>query len=94
MPHLSETQILRFLIQIALLLFVSRTAGDVMKRLGQAAVIGELLAGVVVGPSVLGNLAPGVFAMLFGGDPMPRHLLEAFAWIGAAPPERTANHSQ
>ena len=32
---------------------------------------------------MLGNLAPGVFAALLGGDPMSRHLLEAFAWTGA-----------
>ena len=83
MPHLSEAQIFRFLVQLALLLLVSRAMGDLMKRIGQAPVIGELLAGVVVGPSVLGNLAPGAFAALFGGDPMSRHLLEAFAWTGA-----------
>ena len=83
MSHLSEAQILRFLIQLTLLLFVSRTLGELAKRLGQAPVIGELLAGVVVGPSILGNLAPSVFATVFGGDPMSRHLLEAFAWTGA-----------
>ncbi|MGH7915419.1 MAG: cation:proton antiporter, partial [Candidatus Binataceae bacterium] len=83
MSHLSEAQILRFLVQLAVLLFISRTLGDLAKRLGQAPVIGELLAGVIVGPSVLGNLAPGLSAALFGGDPVARHLLEAFAWTGA-----------
>ena len=83
LSHLSEAQILRFLAQLTLLLLVSRTLGDLMKRLGQAPVIGELLAGVIVGPSVLGNLAPDLFAACFGGDPMSRHLLEAFAWTGA-----------
>ena len=83
MSHLSEAQILRFLVQLALLLVASRALGDLMKRLGQAPVIGELLAGVIVGPSVLGNLAPGVFAALFGGDPVSRDLIEAFAWTGA-----------
>jgi Kef-type K+ transport system membrane component KefB len=83
LSHLTEAQILRFLVQLALLLLVSRTLGDLAKRLGQAPVIGELLAGVLVGPSVLGNLAPGLFAACFGGDPVSRHLLEAFAWTGA-----------
>lgn len=83
MSHLSESQILRFVVQLALLLVASRTLGDLMKRLGQAAVIGELLAGVILGPSILGTLAPGLFTALFGGDPMPGRLLEAFAWIGA-----------
>ena len=83
MSHLSEAQILRFLVQLAVLLLVSRTLGDLAKRLGQAPVIGELLAGVIVGPSVLGSLAPALSAAIFGGDPMSHHLLEAFSWIGA-----------
>jgi Kef-type K+ transport system membrane component KefB len=83
LSHLSEAQILRFLVQLGVLLFASRTLGDLAKRLGQAPVIGELLAGVIVGPSVLGNLAPALSAAIFGGDPMSRHLLEGFAWIGA-----------
>jgi Kef-type K+ transport system membrane component KefB/nucleotide-binding universal stress UspA family protein len=83
LSHLSESQILRFVIQLVVLLVASRTLGDLMKRIGQAAVIGELLAGVILGPSVLGTLAPGVFAAIFGGDPVPARLLEAFAWIGA-----------
>jgi K+:H+ antiporter len=83
LSHLSEAQILRFLIELALLLLVSRALGDLAKRMGQAPVIGELLAGVVVGPSVLGSLAPGLFAACFGGDPASRQLLEGFAWTGA-----------
>ncbi len=83
MSHLSESQILRFVVQLAVLLAASRTLGDLMKRIGQAAVIGELLAGVILGPSVLGAVAPGVFGALFGGDPAPARLLEAFAWLGA-----------
>jgi Kef-type K+ transport system membrane component KefB len=83
LSHLSESQILRFVVQLAVLLLASRTLGDLMKRIGQAAVIGELLAGVILGPSVLGTLAPGAFNALFGGDPLPGHLLEAFAWVGA-----------
>jgi Kef-type K+ transport system membrane component KefB len=83
LSHLSEAQILRFLVELAVLLFTSRAMGDLMKRAGQAPVIGELLAGVVLGPSVLGSIAPGVFQAIFGGDPASHHLLEAFAWTGA-----------
>jgi len=50
LSHLSEGQILRFLVQLTLLLFVSRTMGELLKRLGQAPVIGELLAGTEIEP--------------------------------------------
>jgi K+:H+ antiporter len=62
---LSELEVLRFLIQIGVLLIASRALADLMKRLGQAAIIGELFAGVLLGRSVLGALAPGAYALLF-----------------------------
>jgi Kef-type K+ transport system membrane component KefB len=79
---LSEFQILHFLVQVGALLLASRVLADLMKRWGQAAVIGELLAGVMLGPSILGHLAPAVYGWLFPNDPLVSHLLEALAWIG------------
>jgi K+:H+ antiporter len=81
-PHLNEIQVLRFLIQFTLLFVVARVLADLMKRLGQATVIGELLAGIVLGPTLLGHAAPAVYRMLFPADPLSDHLLEALAWIG------------
>jgi Kef-type K+ transport system membrane component KefB/nucleotide-binding universal stress UspA family protein len=80
--HLSEVQVLRFLVQFTLLFVSARILADLMKRLGQATVIGELLAGIILGSSVLGHVAPGVFHLLFPADPVANHLLEALAWIG------------
>ena len=82
MPHLSEVQVLRFLIQFTLLFVIARILADIMKRLGQATVIGELLSGIVLGPTLLGHAAPAVYRMLFPGDPLSDHLLEAVAWLG------------
>ncbi len=82
MPHLSEIQVLRFLIQFALLFVVARILADLMKRLGQATVIGELLAGIVLGPTLLGHVAPALYRVLFPADPLSDHLLEALSWIG------------
>ena len=83
MAPLSEAQLLRFFIDIAAMLIVSRILAEVMKRFDQAPVIGELLAGILLGKSVLGHLAPPLYAYLFTADPLAMHLLEAMAWIGA-----------
>ena len=83
MSHLSELQLLRFLIELTVLLIVSRALGELMKRLEQAPIIGELLAGIVLGPGILGYFAPAAYATLFPADPVVMHLLEAIAWIGA-----------
>ena len=82
MAHLNEIQVLRFLIQFTLLFVVARILADIMKRLGQATVIGELLAGLVLGPSLLGHFVPAVYRLMFPPDPLADHLLEALAWIG------------
>ncbi|MBV9498638.1 MAG: cation:proton antiporter [Acidobacteriaceae bacterium] len=82
MTHLNETQVLRFLAQFTLLFVSARALADVMRRLGQATVIGELLAGIILGSSVLGHLSPAVYHFIFPGDPGSDHLIEALAWIG------------
>ncbi len=82
MGGLTELQILRFLFQVGVLLLTSRVLAELMKRAGQAAVIGELFAGVLLGRSVLGALWPSLFNLLFPPDPAIAHLLEALAWIG------------
>jgi Kef-type K+ transport system membrane component KefB len=44
--------------QIGLLLIVGRLLGEAMQRFGQPAVMGQLIAGMVLGPTVLGAIWP------------------------------------
>ena len=53
------------LLQIIVILFVARAVGYLFQRIGQQAVIGEIAAGIILGPSLLGWLAPDVFLFLF-----------------------------
>ena len=80
--NLSEQQILYFLLQFVVLVLTARVLADMMRRASQATVIGELLAGLLLGRSVLGTIAPGVEHMIFPPDPLVHHLLEACAWVG------------
>ncbi len=78
----SEHQLLIFRIQLLALVLTARVLGGLLRRVGQPAVIGELAAGLLLGPSVLGNLAPDVERWLFPADPVQRSLLAGPAWIG------------
>jgi Kef-type K+ transport system membrane component KefB/nucleotide-binding universal stress UspA family protein len=78
----SEHQLLLFWLQLLALLLAARGLGGAMRAIGQPAVIGELAAGVLLGPSVLGHLAPGLHLWLFPDDPLQRSLLSGPAWIG------------
>ena len=79
---LSEHQILLFWLQLLVLLGVARGLGGLMRRVGQPAVLGELAAGLLLGPSVLGRLAPEFSVWLFPADPVQKAALGAVAWLG------------
>lgn len=53
------------LAQLCLLLFVARALGELTRALGLTVVVGELLTGIVLGPSLLGAVAPGLQSLLF-----------------------------
>jgi K+:H+ antiporter len=82
MSGLAEHQLLVFLVQFAALLGAARLLGGVARRFGQPSVMGEVIAGVLLGPSVLGHLAPGVQVHLFPKDAQQGGLLELLSWIG------------
>lgn len=54
-----------FLLQLLVLLLVAKGAGALLKRFGQPAVIGEMAAGLMMGPLLLGSLLPQVHGALF-----------------------------
>lgn len=57
----------RLLLSVAIILVAARAVGWVASRAGQPRVIGEIIAGVLLGPSLLGLVLPGVTAYLFPG---------------------------
>lgn len=53
------------LVEISVILLVTAACGWLAKRIGQARVIGEIIGGILIGPSVLGRLAPDLSSHLF-----------------------------
>ena len=53
------------LLQIALVLLTTLVCGSVARRLGQGRVIGEIVGGIVLGPSVFARVAPHAFGAIF-----------------------------
>jgi Kef-type K+ transport system membrane component KefB len=56
------------LVQIAAVVIAARGVGLLFRRIGQPQVVGEMAAGILLGPSFLGWVAPGVSARLFPPD--------------------------
>jgi Kef-type K+ transport system membrane component KefB len=76
MPQLA----FQFVLQVTVILIACRIAGGLIARIGQPKVIGEMIAGVLLGPSLVGLLAPSVQAALF--PPASLGLLSAVSKIG------------
>ncbi|WP_433077266.1 cation:proton antiporter [Dactylosporangium sp. CA-052675] len=82
LPSLAPHVLLVFLLQISLLLLVALALGRVAVRCKLPALVGELLTGVILGPSLLGNWAPGALRWLFPDDANQLHLVDAVGQIG------------
>jgi Kef-type K+ transport system membrane component KefB/mannitol/fructose-specific phosphotransferase system IIA component (Ntr-type) len=75
-----EHDVLLFLLGLAILLGGARVLGEGCRKLGVPAVTGEILAGVLLGKTVLGRFSPGGFAWLFPDGPA-RTMLTAYTTV-------------
>ncbi|MEJ5261291.1 MAG: cation:proton antiporter [Ignavibacterium sp.] len=74
-------EILKILIQLLLLLFAARVLGEISQKLKQPAVIGEIIAGVILGPSILGNIE--ILSPFVNLYQYPSVMLEVVSLLGA-----------
>jgi Kef-type K+ transport system membrane component KefB/nucleotide-binding universal stress UspA family protein len=77
-----EHAVALFIIAIGIILLVGRLLGELMQRIGQPAVMGQLLAGVIIGQSVLGKLWPSAYQQLFAGGTQQKNMVDAIAQLG------------
>jgi Kef-type K+ transport system membrane component KefB/mannitol/fructose-specific phosphotransferase system IIA component (Ntr-type) len=82
MPHLTQHDVMTMFLALAVLLGTAKLAGELMQKLGQPSVLGEIMAGILLGPTVLGHFRPQIYAALFpitGAMPI---VLETVTTIG------------
>ena len=71
-----------FLVQLITLMVVGRLLGEAMNRIGQPSVMGMLLGGILLGPSALGALLPGVQEAIFPKVPEQKAMLDGISQFG------------
>lgn len=79
-PHTPDEVAALVFLDIAVIVVVARLAGLLFQRLRQPAVVGEILAGIALGPSLLGQLPGGVATTVFPLDIRP--YLRVIAQLG------------
>lgn len=82
MRSLSEHAVFVFLLQFAVMLAAARVLGAAARKLRQPAVLGELLAGILLGPAILGHLWPAAQHAIFPREQTQEHMLEMLSWLG------------
>ena len=65
MDHLTQHDVMVVFLALAALLASAKFAGELVKKFNQPSVLGEILAGILLGPTVLGHFQPSVYALLF-----------------------------
>jgi Kef-type K+ transport system membrane component KefB/nucleotide-binding universal stress UspA family protein len=71
-----------FVAELGLLLLVGRLMGEAARRIGQPPVMGQLIAGVVLGPSLFGLVWPSAQHALFPDDAAQKSMLDAVSQLG------------
>jgi Kef-type K+ transport system membrane component KefB len=66
--HNIQSPVAILLLQVVAILLVARIFGYLFVKIGQPSVIGEIVAGIILGPSVLGHLLPEVSGFLFAPE--------------------------
>ncbi|MGI8803840.1 MAG: cation:proton antiporter [Solirubrobacteraceae bacterium] len=66
-----DATVAAFFVAIVIVMLFARLMGVVVSKLGQPRVMGEVLAGILLGPTLLGTIAPGVGTALFPSDVIP-----------------------
>jgi len=70
-----------FFLQLAIILGVCRLAGYLVKWIGQPQVVGEMIAGVLLGPTLFGLLLPGLQRQIFPAG-VPMNILYVSSQVG------------
>lgn len=67
--HQTEALLFFTLLQLVVIILAARLAGEFAVRISQSRAVGEIVAGLVFGPSLFGLLFPGIFGYVFRSVP-------------------------
>src|SRR5580704_12106151 len=82
MPHLAAHEIMIMFLELAVLLGAAKLAGELMRKLNQPSVLGEIMAGILLGPTVFGRIRPDLYTTVFPSTGNLPIVLETVTTLG------------
>ncbi|MCK9330610.1 MAG: cation:proton antiporter [Candidatus Cloacimonetes bacterium] len=82
MEYLSEHNILLFLIQFGTILALSKLISNLFLKINQPTITGDLIIGLILGPTILGRFFPTLFKTFFPINTVQLTMLDTIAWTG------------
>jgi Kef-type K+ transport system membrane component KefB len=79
---LNSAEVLHFLIIVSVVLITARVLGEICRKFKQPVVVGEILAGIIIGPSLLGTVFPNLFNDIFISEPRAYGAFDGLANLG------------
>lgn len=81
METLNHKEVINLLLQLAAMLIMARVFSELARKFKLPAVVGEILAGIILGPTILGTLFPSAQEYLFASHEMSNMALDGFVQI-------------
>ncbi|HQO09386.1 MAG TPA: cation:proton antiporter [Clostridiales bacterium] len=82
MHYLSEEHVFIFLVQLFVVLTAAKILGSLFHKKGMPSLAGEIIAGIILGPTIFGRFFPHLHSELFPSDLIQQNMLETVSWIG------------
>ncbi len=76
MKPIPHEDLVRIFFSLSIILFFSKTFGELFQRRGKPSVIGEILAGILIGKTILGRLFPSIYDLFFPSHGISPQALE------------------
>jgi len=81
MDKLTHQEVIHLLIQLSAMLIAGRLLAELARKLKQPAVVGEIIAGILLGPTILGMISPEIFESLFPSIGASAVVLDGFVQV-------------
>jgi Kef-type K+ transport system membrane component KefB len=81
MENLTHQEVVNLLLQLAAMLMLARIFAEVAQKFKQPAVVGELIAGILLGPTILGTFLPEIHEFLFMSNQQANLALDGFVQV-------------